>query len=333
MLALAAAVGFLALFIGYGLNRGYDVVAGLTHLFEGGSEPVVDNPALTNVAWQEVTWLADIDNRELDEASGLAASARHPGMLYTVNDSGSDPIVYGLDLGGAHVGAWPVNTAEAVDWEAMDAFVHDGVPYLVIADTGDNLRWRDEVSLLIVPEPESLTDETPLDVAWKVRLTLPERAYDIEAMAVDAASGWAYLLSKRNHPQLLFRVPLMAEGLVEAETVAAIDMLPRPDELDFEVLEDDAHYRHMPTGMDLDPESGNLVVVTLKHAYVFNLARLDAPPERILLPTAGQREAITFVDQNVLVFTRERSAGTGEADLFRVEFRTAREGGSPLLSP
>ena len=77
VLALAAVLSFLALFIGYGLTRGYDVAAGLTHFFEGVREPVADNPALTNVAWQEVIWLADIDNRELDEASGLAASGRH----------------------------------------------------------------------------------------------------------------------------------------------------------------------------------------------------------------------------------------------------------------
>ncbi len=321
--ALLCGLGFLLLFAGYGLSRGYDIGAGLRHLFELTPAPATSNPPLRDVAWQEVTWLADIENRDLDESSGLTASHRFDDILYSINDSGSEPLLYAMDLSGRHRGTWRVDVDEAVDWEAMDAVMLNDEPHLLIADTGDNLRWRHEITLLLVREPAALDMEPAAELATAglVSVTLPEQAYDIEAVAIDARNGWIYLLSKRTFPHHLFRIPLINEGDAVAELVTTFDSLPQPDALDFLALEKEAKYRHLPTGMDIAASSGRLVVTTLKHAYLFDLQNLDAPPARIRLPTTGQREAITFAaDSNdTLYFSRERYEGIGDADLFRLK--------------
>ncbi len=323
IIAALCGLGFFLLFVGYGLSRGYDVGAGLYHLFELAPSPVSSNPTLTNVFQQEVVWLADIANRDLDESSGLTASHRFDGILYSINDSGSEPVLYAMDLNGRHRGTWQIDVDEAVDWEAMDAVILNDEPHLLIADTGDNLRWRDAVTLLLVPEPHYLdTESGSLAVAGLVKVTYPTQAYDVEAVAIDATEGWIYLLSKRTFPHYLFRIPLAADGNVVAELVTTIDSLPQPDEMDYLAFEEEAKYRHLPTGMDIAP-GGRLVVTTLKHAYLFDTRRLDASPLRIRLPTVGQREAITFAaDSNdTLYFSRERYEGKGDADLYQLKLK------------
>ena len=162
--ALLACLGFVLLVAGYGLSRGYHVMAGLKNLFELTPAPVAANPTLVDVPWQQVVWLGDIDDRALNESSGLAASNRFEDILYSINDSGSEPLLYALDLNGQTRATFRIRTDEAIDWEAMDAFVLNDVPYLLIADTGDNLRWRNQVSLLVLEEPGSL-DEQDADLA------------------------------------------------------------------------------------------------------------------------------------------------------------------------
>src|SRR5688500_13312675 len=41
--------------------------------------------------------LGEVTNKKLAEASGLAASADNPGLLWTLNDSGNKPEVYLID--------------------------------------------------------------------------------------------------------------------------------------------------------------------------------------------------------------------------------------------
>ncbi len=319
--AFLCGLGLLLLFSGYGLSQGYDVAAGLRHIFASAPEPVASNPQLSDVDWQEVAWLADIENRSLNESSGLAASHLFDDVLYSINDSGSEPLLYAMDLSGRHRGTWRVAVDKAVDWEAMDAFTLNGQRYVLIADTGDNLRWRNEVSLLVVPEPEILDrDNATLPVEWIVNLTYPDAAYDVEAVAVDAAAEWVYLLTKRQFPHRLYRVPLQSEGAATAELVTTIATLPQPDELDFATLEKEARFRHMPTGMDIAGDGKTLAVTTLKHAYLFDLEHLENPPRRVRLPTSGQREGITFAARSstTLYFSKERFEGIGDADLYEL---------------
>jgi len=314
-----AILGFLLLFVAYGLRGGHDILSGLAHLIEPTPDAVTTNPVLQNVAWQRVSWVADIENRALAESSGLTASNLHEDVFWSINDSGNAPELFAIGMDGADLGTWQIDAPDTVDWESMDSFVLDGTAYLIIGDTGDNFRWRKQLSLLVIAEPTSLIpNQEKLPIAWQVDYRYPEGARDSEALAVDADNNVVYVLSKRRYPAELFRLPLRSEELVVAEKLVELKHLPRPVQAELDE-DDSARYRHTPTGMDL--AGGRLLVTTYKHGYLYQLGDLQAAPLRVRLPSIGQREALTFARgrDDVAYITRERREGTGVADLFMIE--------------
>lgn len=137
--------------------------------------------------------------RRLDEASGLALSRRQPGVLWTHNDSGGDPVVYGLRPGQGVVAELRLRGAPATDWEDLAAGPcpwDDAEPCIYVADIGDNLHVRSSVVVLVFEEPSARELELPdparkgdrvrrLDVAWSAaRMRYPGGARNAEALTV-----------------------------------------------------------------------------------------------------------------------------------------------------
>src|ERR1044072_9082921 len=56
--------------------------------------------------------------RELVENSAAAMSVHQPGVLFTINDSGNDPLLFAIDTTGANRGMWLVSGVANADWEA-----------------------------------------------------------------------------------------------------------------------------------------------------------------------------------------------------------------------
>src|SRR5689334_16831328 len=100
--------------------------------------------------------LATLEDRRIDESSGLVASRRNPGLFWTHNDSGDLPLVYAFDRAGRSRGTWRVEGAQAVDWEDIAAGPGptQGQSYLYVGDIGDNPRQRDSIVVYRFPEPE-----------------------------------------------------------------------------------------------------------------------------------------------------------------------------------
>jgi hypothetical protein len=269
----------------------------------------------------QVYWRGDIESRDLKESSGLAYSTRREGLLWSINDSGSEPAIFGLSESGAHLGKWIVAGVESIDWEGMDSFKTEDKHYLLIGDTGDNFRSRKEVSFLVIEEP--LLDEGVREVivSWQTKFSFPEGPKDVEAVAVDLKGKRAIFLNKRELPLRLYSVPLFpVDDKVTATEIAELVPVPRyrPD-LE-SIYGRAARYLGLPTGMDL---FGNkLLVTTVRNAYLYDYRALGEPPEEISLPYAGQREAITFgfESSQVAYVSRERAEGTRVADIFEIRF-------------
>src|SRR5689334_15559786 len=51
-----------------------------------------------------------------NEASGLAASRKNAGVLWTHDDSGDSARVFAMTFAGAHLGIYDVAAADFVDW-------------------------------------------------------------------------------------------------------------------------------------------------------------------------------------------------------------------------
>ena len=67
--------------------------------------------------WGPPTAVSTVRNLGLDEISGLAISAQHPGLGWVIEDSGNRPVVYGIDLESGKVVSRLHLAARNHDWE------------------------------------------------------------------------------------------------------------------------------------------------------------------------------------------------------------------------
>ncbi len=273
-----------------------------------------------------VTWQGGLEARALNESSGLAASHRHPNVLWSINDSGSKAVLYAMDLTGRHLGSWSIDMPDPVDWEAMTSVQVNGTSYLVVADVGDNTAWRDTVSYTVVAEPDVFNSaESILEPVSHLRFRYPDGPRDCEAVTVDVQGQRLLLMSKRVVPIEVYALPLVLDNahsdVFVAEKIADLDGLPRVSVKDMDLYGKAGPWMHMPTGMTLSGD--RLLVITPKDAYLFSLARLLSPPQRIAMPSIGQREAIVFAagSENVAFVSHERRYGKEEASLLRIEIK------------
>ncbi|GLZ05923.1 hypothetical protein Acsp03_33890 [Actinomadura sp. NBRC 104412] len=132
----------------------------------------------------------------INESSGLAVSRRHPGIVYTQNDSGGVAQIFALGPDGRTRAVLSLAGARARDWEAM-AMGRDerGRPAIFVADIGDNLggAWP-YVTVYRVTEPASLRTRTVRATAF--RFTYEDGPRNAEAMMIDPRTNRLYIASK-----------------------------------------------------------------------------------------------------------------------------------------
>lgn len=131
----------------------------------------------------------------VDELSGLAASRLHPGVLYGINDSGGEPVVYAIDASGATVARLRLEGINARDWEALaPGWDAEGRATLWIGDIGDNKDNQQRVRLLEIREPTELVDQA---VAFRdFWITYPDGPHNAEALLVHPRTGEISVVTK-----------------------------------------------------------------------------------------------------------------------------------------
>lgn len=154
-----------------------------------------------------------VANDQINEASGLVASRKNPGVLWTHNDSGDMSRIFALTVHGTDLGIYNINGIPARDWE--DIAIGPGpVPdqsYLYIGDIGDNRARHDYVYIYRIAEPRvdttrAAVDTTLLGVETLI-LRYPNGSRDAEALMVDPLNGDIYVVSKRDSQVIVYRAP------------------------------------------------------------------------------------------------------------------------------
>ena len=131
-----------------------------------------------------------IASREINEASALSRSHRSAEVLWTLNDSGGATELYAITTEGKHIATLSITGAPAnLDWEDLASYSHDGVPYLLIGDMGDNSAFRPFITFYRVQEP-TLAGSTGIEMLSAMpssvyNVAYPEGPRDNESLAVD----------------------------------------------------------------------------------------------------------------------------------------------------
>lgn len=144
--------------------------------------------------------VATVQDRRISEASGIAASRRHPGLFYVHNDSGDSPRVFLIDRRGATQAVIRLRGARAVDYEDIAVAPGEtaGTFDVCVADIGDNSNNRPEVVIYRFAEPDlpeavgKTVDVQP--AAYVCRYA--EGPADAEALAVHPQTGDGYIITK-----------------------------------------------------------------------------------------------------------------------------------------
>jgi hypothetical protein len=262
---------------------------------------------------ERAAFLAD---KRLSESSGLALSLRHPGILWTFNDSAGEPCVFAIDREGKTRAKVRLPDAVNFDWEDIaSARNAEGVPCLYIADIGDNLHVRASVAIYEIPEPDLPQDAGKETRSAKPRfwhLRYPEGRPDAETLLVHPVTRRLYIVTKdpEGH-SVLYACPEQPSS--PGQTL----LLKKLTSLEFPARERTGrrpHHACMATAGDISPDATRLVIATYSYLHEWSLPpglslaeALKKPARLIAPPVTPQMEGVCYdADSATLWFTSER---------------------------
>jgi len=233
----------------------------------------------------------------LDESSALAF---HDNVLWSLNDSGNDPVLFGLSENGELLATVTILNSRNTDWESLAQDEN----YLYVADTGNNINSRGELSIYRVPIPTLEQDSVNADV---ITLRYADYAsgnrgshnFDSEALAVRGSELWLFTKNRGDGNSNLYRLP----KLPGTYSVAQAQTLP---------------VNALVTAADINPETGELVLLSYDSAGFGRGTRLWWAPttdagvdwdssHSLSIGPADQWEAVVWRNSHELFLSHENS--------------------------
>ncbi len=284
------------------------------------------NPGPPGVALcdsSSTTELGRVANTDLDEASGLVASRRHPGVLWSHNDGGSEPGVFAIAQDGNDLGFHPLEIEGATDLEDMAMLTGPNGDDILLADIGDNGAERGSIRVYRFAEPDPGTPAVITDVEV-LEFQYPDRPHNAEVLLVDAATDRIVIVTKEQNPadggrpelaptqpSFVFEGPLAfhGSGPVQLTPAGMLDTLV----LEARTAEAPPHLTTLlgigglPTGGDVT-EDGSLIAIRT-YATIWLWPRdpsrsivetLGAEPCQVRILAEGQGEAVAFLGDTLV---------------------------------
>jgi hypothetical protein len=294
----------------------------------GRNHPLAEAGELSK-AYGKPVHLADLEDRAIDESSGIVASRRHPDFFWTHNDSGDGPFLYAFDRRGGKRGTWRVAQAKAFDWEDIAAGpgTQPGQSFLYVGDIGDNGRERREIIVYRVAEPVITGQDADTNrfepqrtaTAEAIHLRYPNGRHDAEALAVHPLTGDLYVITKTRKTTSAADVYKLAAPF----STSRINTLEKVGEIRIPSL-----FPGMITGADISPDGRKIILCDYFNAYEMSLPEPssgsfdDIWKQSIAIIRLGMRqqgEAVCYrLDGKAILATSESSpAALIEAEALR----------------
>lgn len=230
--------------------------------------------------------------------------------LWAINDSGDDPKLYRLNEDGSIAKEVLVTNAKNIDWEDM---TQNDFGHFFLGDFGNNNQERKWLTIYKIENPIDIKGNTT--EAEIIKFTYPEldgspvapdqRNFDLEAFV--AFGRHLYLFTKnRTEP---------FDGITNVYKVG-----DHAANFDAELIDSFKTCTIMEklcwiTSAALSPDRTKLVLLDSTSIWLFENFSGDkffsADVSRIDLGIVTQKEAITFYDENTIVFTDEEFKGIG----------------------
>jgi hypothetical protein len=268
----------------------------------------------------ELKTAAKLNLKQVPECSALWASTLHPGVFWTLSDSGNKPEIVPVRADGSPVigpaGLWSGVTLKGLknaDWEALTA---DGQGNLIVGDVGNNLSRRKDLAFYIFKEPavgaKEVAEFRKIAFTWPDQTVYPDPEISHDCEAIFFVRGKLYLLTKHRRDTLtdLWRADLPASG-----AQATLTKLARFDA------------KGMVTDASVSPDGKRLAILTYRMAWVFELPATGeaffqgpakvAPLSPPLL--SWQVEGCAWLDAQTLLI------GSEQGDLFKLPLAALKD--------
>ncbi|MFD2033484.1 hypothetical protein ACFSKL_01720 [Belliella marina] len=251
-----------------------------------------------------------LENKKIDEASGLAFSRKHPNLIYTHNDSGGEPHVFLIDTLGNDKGKIILEGIKNRDWEdiAVGPGPDKNASYVYVGEIGDNQAKYSSIKIYRFPEPSKLSKDQSIKPE-KLTLTYPGGARDAETLMIDPIENTIYIISKRDSSNTLYRAPIDAfkEKEYELEEVMQLPFT-------------------MAVGGDISADGSQIIVKNYLSVFYWErktgesiAETLKNPPLKLPYKPEPQGEAIGFSPQGNSYFTLSEKRFNIQPTLYRYE--------------
>lgn len=189
------------------------------------------------------------NNKRLKEASGLVASARYPGYLWTHNDSGHPADLFLLDSIGQTRAEFQLAKIKNRDWEDISMGPGPGdANYIYLGDIGDNNAQYQFKYLYRLKEPD-LDQLEELHEVDTLVVKLDGEIHDTETLMIDPITKNIYIVTKREKNVGLYEIifPFQEDTLI-ASRIATLPL------------------KQIVAG-DISPDGGEILLKNYNHIY------------------------------------------------------------------
>jgi len=270
----------------------------------GPPEPIADTAShLTGcpTALEQINH-GTVQPESLSEVSGIASSRTHPELLWLHNDSGHPAELLGTDLQGSLVSTIRLTEEVNLDWEDLVTTGLEEQPkQLEVADIGDNLSLRPQVTLLRIPEPTQLDATLTVEDVETLTLTYPNGPRNAEALLFDPFSQEFIVITKSLQGESeVYTTPWISSAAPQPLVhVGALSFGAEP-----------LPGNPMVTGGDISPQGHFIAIRTYSHIFLWfrdqNESVIDTlvhPPCFTVSYPELQGESIAFSSDGTSLFS------------------------------
>ncbi len=277
---------------------------------------IVETPSvpMDSTLFAQAEALPELQDDAIDEASGLVASVQTPGAFWTHNDSGGKAQLFLVSSEGKTLTTVTLEGIKARDWEDIALHVEDSIPYLYIAEMGDNRAQYEDKYLYRFAEPlASQTSVAQADITT-IPFAYPEHTRDAETLLIDPLTGDIVIVSKREEFSRVYEL----KAPFSTDTVNILTWI---GELPF----------RNAVGGDVSANGEEVLVKTYDEVFLWKRTKgaslaqtLTQPAVRIPYLRELQGEAIAWNREGTAFFTLSEESNEIAAKLYRYVRQTAR---------
>ena len=256
-------------------------------------EASIDN----TTRFKEGKRLAELDDSDMEELSGLAASRSNPGLLWAHNDSGNAPEIFLIDTNLEIRQTFELEGVENRDWEdiAVGPGPDSGKFYLYIAEIGDNQAVYPFKHIYRIEEPSRQKGKKKVQIKDfdVITFRLEDGQKDAEALMIDPATRDLFLVSKREDPVYLYQLqyPYSTTDTLVARQVLSIPLT------------------QIVAG-DISPDGKEVLLKNYDHIYYWDNSNgktipqlLEEPPKEVPYKVEPQGESIAWAENRSGFYT------------------------------